>query len=76
MNRSSNSTHDPLIAILALVEDFPHTRYLRFSLQALLAVYEEVLGTKSPPKKSLGLHEADLKWSNHLRELQETLTPN
>jgi hypothetical protein len=29
----------------------------------------------SPPI-SLGLHEGDLNWFGHLRELQETLTPN
>jgi hypothetical protein len=71
---TSDSTHDPLIANFDLVEDFPHTRYLRVSLQALLSVYEEALETMSP-SKSLGLHEADLKWFDHLRELQEALAP-
>ena len=64
--------HDPLLANPDLVQDFPNTRYLRVTSQAILSVYEEALKRKQPPE-SLNLHDSDLAWFDHLRELNEAL---
>lgn len=69
---TESNAHDPLIANLSLVDSFPNPRYLRVSLQALLSVYEEPLKDKQPAG-SLALHQADLDWFDHLREIQSSL---
>lgn len=71
---TEDQSHDPLYANLDLVNEFPSPRFLRQSIKAILAVYQEPLEERDASvTEALNLHFNDLRWFDHLRELGESL---
>lgn len=72
---TGNQKHDPLYTNLDLITDFPSPRFLRLSIKAILAIYQESLKQRDAAvAEQLNLHFNDLRWFDHLQELGESLT--